>query len=114
MQSSGTSGATHSRLPHTPEPYGHCVRIQRSSKSFIHAAALRSRSASMSCAHLEEAVARGAAVDRLGQRVLARAAGEAAEDGAVGSHRGAEHSPLDVLRPTSGRSSAIPRAFRPC
>ena len=50
MQSSGTSGATHSRLPHTPDPYGHCVRIQRSSKSFIQAAALRSRRASTSCA----------------------------------------------------------------
>jgi len=50
MQSSGISGATHSRLPQTPEPNGHCVRIQRSSKSFIQAAALRSRSASMSWA----------------------------------------------------------------
>jgi hypothetical protein len=27
MASSGTPGATHSRLPHTPDPYGQLVRL---------------------------------------------------------------------------------------
>ena len=46
---SATAGATHSRLPHTPDPWGQRVRFWRSSKRFIQAAALRSRRASRSC-----------------------------------------------------------------
>jgi len=34
--SSATTGQTSSRLPHTPEPYGHSVVCARDSKIFIH------------------------------------------------------------------------------
>src|SRR5262245_54709710 len=44
-----SSGQTHSFLPHTPDPYGHCVRLYRSSNRRIHAVALLPRSASRSC-----------------------------------------------------------------
>src|SRR3954462_12196274 len=47
---SSISGHTHSFLPQTLDPYGQVVRLYRSSNNRIHAAALRSRSASRSCA----------------------------------------------------------------
>ena len=47
--SSRISGQIHSFLPQTPEPYGHAVRLYRSSKRRIQATGLRCRNASMSC-----------------------------------------------------------------
>jgi hypothetical protein len=41
-------GATHSCLPHTPEPHGSSVERQRSANSAFQSAALRSRSAARS------------------------------------------------------------------
>jgi len=42
-------GATHSCLPHTPEPQGSSVDRQRAANSSFHSRALRARSAATSC-----------------------------------------------------------------
>src|SRR3954463_5324333 len=49
MLSFSRSGSTHSFLPQTPEPYGHCVDLYRSSKSFFHSRPSRRLSDVMSC-----------------------------------------------------------------
>ena len=79
MCSRARPGATHSCLPHTPEPHGSSAfgDRQRSANSCFHASADRARSASRSCTTSSKSPHLRAAIDHRLERVRAGTPGDA-------------------------------------